>query len=299
MWLIAGTLPDPNFPLHIKGVEADYTVDGDELILPGRVSVPIERGTAALAATALLTCSAYGYRPPRLLAAGDTGRGTGSAALYFWLTQHLPKLQPQGITFHYFFPDLDLHNKLLSVLQEMTPPPFLTADAGFMYVAKMSGYADGYDLFTPDPGELAFLADEKAPHPFYTRGFLLNDEENIPELYARAAASGNCPANLIIKGKIDYIICDGKIQATVTEPSVPAMECIGGTGDLVTGLATAFLAGGLSVCVAGKAAAQTARLLAHHCQPTPATQAKELILRLPEMLRELGPNLPVPLLKTN
>ena len=49
-----------------------------------------------------------------------------------------------------------------------SPKPTLVADAGFMYVAKMSGYADAYDLFTPEAGELAILADEKAPHPFYT-----------------------------------------------------------------------------------------------------------------------------------
>jgi len=35
----------------------------------------------------------------------------------------------------------------------------------------MSGNAQSFDLFTPDAGELAFLADEEAPHPFYTRGF--------------------------------------------------------------------------------------------------------------------------------
>jgi len=45
----------------------------------------------------------------------------------------------------------------------------LIADAGFMYAAKMSGQASKYDLFTPDVGELAFLADEEAPHLFYTR----------------------------------------------------------------------------------------------------------------------------------
>jgi hypothetical protein len=51
-------------------------------------------------------------------------------------------------------------------LNEVNPRPLLCADAGYMYVAKMSGYAASYDLFFPDAGELAFLADENAPHPY-------------------------------------------------------------------------------------------------------------------------------------
>lgn len=99
-----------------------------------------------------------------------------------------------------------------------------------MYVAKMSGYADAYDLFTPDLGELAFLADETAPHPFYTRGFLLAEEKDLPALMRRAQAHGNCPPNLIVKGRTDHIVCNGMLAATVDTPSVEAMECIGGTG---------------------------------------------------------------------
>jgi ADP-dependent NAD(P)H-hydrate dehydratase / NAD(P)H-hydrate epimerase len=55
-----------------------------------------------------------------------------------------------------------------------------------MYAAKMSGQAPSYDVFTPDMGELAFLADESAPHPFYTRGFILHEENRAPELIKRA-----------------------------------------------------------------------------------------------------------------
>ena len=65
----------------------------------------------------------------------------------------------------------------------------LIADAGFMYVAKMSGAAPLYDLFTPDVGELAFLADEDAPAPLLHRGFILH-EDNSPDLIARAYSSG-------------------------------------------------------------------------------------------------------------
>ena len=59
----------------------------------------------------------------------------------------------------------------------------------------------------------------------------------------------------------------------------------GGTGDLVTGLVTAFLAGGLPLCRAALSTARATRLLARHCAPTPATQVGELIARLPEVLQ--------------
>lgn len=157
-------------------------------------------------------------------------------------------------------------------LQALEHKPLLAADAGFMYVAKMSGYADAYDLFTPDPGELAFLADEKAPHPFYTRGFLLAEEEDIPGLLARARQHGNCPSNLIIKGQADYIVCNGEIRATVTDPSVAAMECIGrygrsgyGPGHGFSGRGPAPLPGG-AFRRAGRASAGPA-LRAHPGHP--------------------------------
>jgi len=71
---------------------------------------------------------------------------------------------------------VDWHNRVLFQIQGLAEKPVLIADAGFMYAAKMSGQAELYDLFTPDIGELAFLADEAAPHPFYTRGFILHEE---------------------------------------------------------------------------------------------------------------------------
>lgn len=285
MWLIAGTLPDPGFELCPEAVQAGSRVENDALILPGGRAVPVQRGTAALAATAVLASEAYGFPAPGLLAAGDTGQGAGSRRIYAWLEAHLANLAPSGLTFHYLYPDLDWHNRLLMALQALEQKPILAADAGFMYVAKMSGYADAYDLFTPDLGELAFLADEKAPHPFYTRGFLLAEEANVPELLERARRHGNCPPHMIVKGGTDYIVCDGEIAATVAHPSVAAMECIGGTGDLVTGLATAFLAGGVPLCRAALAAARAARFLARECAPTPSTQVGELIRRLPRVLR--------------
>ena len=285
MWCIVGTLPDPDFALCTAGLEGPSTVAGGLLHLPDGQAVPVQRGTAALAATAILACEVLGVAPPRLLLAGDPGSGAGSRAIYAWLEQNLAQLAPTGLTFHYLFPDQDWHNRVLMAVQELAARPLMVADAGFMYVAKMSGYADAYDLFTPDLGELAFLADEKAPHPFYTRGFLLAREDDVPPLLQRALEHGNCPKNLIIKGSKDYIVVDGRVIATVGAPSVPAMECIGGTGDLVTGLATAFLCGGAAMDEACMAAARMARLLAQLCAPNPGTQIGELIEMLPEAMR--------------
>ena len=289
MWCIVGTLPDPDFALCTAGLEGQSTVAGGLLHLPDGQSVPVQRGTAALAATAILACEVLGVAPPRLLLAGDPGSGAGSRAIYAWLEQNLAQLAPTGLTFHYLFPDQDWHHRVLMAVQELAARPLMVADAGFMYVAKMSGYADAYDLFTPDLGELAFLADEKAPHPFYTRGFLLAQEDDVPPLLQRALEHGNCPKNMIIKGSKDYIVLDGQIATTVDAPSVASMECIGGTGDLVTGLTTAFLCAGASMGDAHMgeactAAARMARLLAQHCAPTPGTQIGELIEKLPEAL---------------
>lgn len=292
MWCIAGTLPNPDLPLLLAGMEGESAVEHGLLRLPDGLTVPVERGSAALAATAILTCQELGLAAPRLLLAGDSGSGAGSRAAYAWLEGHLAELSPRGLTFHYLFPDLDWHNRVLMAARAAPSPPIMAADAGFMYVAKMSGYADAYDLFTPDLGELAFLADEKAPHPFYTRGFLLAREDDAPALLQRAMQHGNCAANMIIKGARDYIVEQGRITATVDAPSVPAMECIGGTGDLVTGLVTAFLCGGAPMGEACTAAARVARLLARHCAPNPGTTIGELIGQLPQTLRTAGAALP-------
>lgn len=282
MWCIAGSVPEADFSLAPP--DGPLRLAGATLRLPDGRGVPVERGTAALAATALLACEALGTDAPHALLAGDIGTGDGSRRLYAWLCDNAARLAPRGMTFHYLFPDADWHNRVLLALQALPRPPLMLADAGFMYAAKMSGYADAYDLFTPDVGELAFLADEKAPHPFYTRGFLLAEDHNIPPLLERVLAHGNCPRHLLIKGAADHIVCEGELRAVIDSPSVPAMECIGGTGDIVTGLVTAFAAAGWPLCAACQAASRSARRLAVLCEPRPDTPVADLIRRLPDAL---------------
>ncbi|MEG2171951.1 MAG: NAD(P)H-hydrate dehydratase [Desulfovibrionaceae bacterium] len=285
MWLIVGTVPHEDFPLTF-GVSR---MEGDHLYV-GEQRVSVDRGTAALAAAAWLTCATYhetGAAPqeccvPHLLLVGDTGDGKGSRAVYAWLVENLVTLAAQpsalcGLTFHYLFPDVDWHNRVLMSIEMLARKPLLVADAGFMYVAKMSGYADAYDLFTPDVGEMAFLADENAPHPFYTRGFLLATENDIPTLLTRAHSHGNCAQNLIVKGAKDYVVQGANILDTVDSPAVEAMEAIGGTGDIVTGIVTGLLALGLPMREACLKAVRTSRLLAHMAAPDPATQVGELL----------------------
>lgn len=257
-WMICGTVPDASFPL----TGGRWRLDGGFLHAEGGGIAPlsVQRGTPALLGTALLTCETLGVEPPTALLAGDTGNGDGSRKLYSRLAASPSLSGVRGITFHYLFPDLDGHNRVLMALEEADPKPVLVADAGFMYVAKMSGYADAYDLFTPDAGELAFLADEKAPHPFYTRGFLLAADEDIPSLVERAYQHGNAARFLLIKGKVDHLVEGGRFLGDVSEPQVAALEPIGGTGDLVTGLVTGLLAGGMEMPQACLTAARPAGL---------------------------------------
>ena len=57
MWIIAGTIPDPDFSLLVPEGPAPRSASLSEagLHLPDGRTVPVERGTAALAATALQT----------------------------------------------------------------------------------------------------------------------------------------------------------------------------------------------------------------------------------------------------
>ncbi len=281
-WLICGTVPDPSFPL----VSCQWRLEGGLLYssAPDIPPLSVQRGTPALMGAAILACETLGTPPPSALLVGDIGTGDGSRSLYSHLASSPHLSVWQGLTFHYLFPDVDGHNRVLMAVQALETMPLLVADAGFMYVAKMSGYADAYDLFTPDVGELAFLADEKAPHPFYTRGFLLAADEDIPALVARAYEHGNASRFLLVKGKVDHLIEAGQFLGSITEPQVPALEPIGGTGDLVAGLVTGLLAAGMDMKSACLTAARASRLAGFLARPTPAARIVDLLPLVPQAL---------------
>ncbi|EFI34344.1 sugar kinase [Desulfonatronospira thiodismutans ASO3-1] len=282
-WLIVGTVPEEDFPL----VHGPVEVHSQSLRVLER-EVKIARGTPALAAFTAMAAREMGLSMPHVMLVGDTGDGQGSRALYAHLVEMVDKLEIEGFTFHYLLPDIYWHNQVLWAIQEKLPSAMLVADAGFMYVAKMSGFAADYDLFTPDIGEMCFLADETAPHPFYTRGFLLEDESKVEEYISRAYSEQNAARHLLVKGAKDYIVRDDVILDTVSEPSVAAMEAIGGTGDSLTGIVTARLMAGEDIPAACHKSALTNRHLGVLGRPTPAYSIGHLLPYLAGAMQEAG-----------
>ncbi|MFH1114737.1 MAG: NAD(P)H-hydrate dehydratase [Pseudomonadota bacterium] len=278
-WLIVGTIPDDGFPL----LEAPCTLRNGLLTL-GDHAVTVARGTPALIAAAVIAARDLHIEPPTALVAGDTGKGQGSEKIYRHLLKIVPRLSHSLLVFHYLQPDLDWHNRVFLALQELVQRPCLIADAGYMYVAKMSGLAPSYDLFTPDIGELAFLADESAPHPFYTRGFLLQEEDTAEDLIQRAYEHENASRYLLVKGRHDLVASVEGILARVSQPCVENMEPIGGTGDTLTGIAAALIQSGRPIPEAAFLAAKANRFLGLLANPTPAFSVSDLLPSLPEAL---------------
>lgn len=279
MLAIVGTVPVEEFPMLAGEVEL-----GKDWLILDKMRIPINRGTPALLAATIAAGEVLGNPRPFAYLVGDIGTGKGSRRLYDHLTRHLLKAAFEVVTFHYLQPDVDWHNRVLFALEEMKPKPVLIADAGFMYAAKMSGQAGSYDLFTPDAGEVAFLADEEAPHPFYTRGFILHEDNRVPELIKRAYEHDNAARILLVKGRRDYIASREGILATVEEPVVEALEPVGGTGDTVTGIVSALVASGMGVEDSALLAAKVNRLAGLYANPTPATQVLDMIRQIPRAL---------------
>jgi hypothetical protein len=273
---VVGTVPQPDFPLAAGRVH--FT--GEVISLEGH-QAPVHRGTPALLAAACQVGEVLGRPPVWGYLVGDIGRGEGSRRLYEYLTRHLGRTDFHSIAFHYLMPDVDWHQRVLFAVGEMARRPVLMADAGFMYAAKMSGQALEYDLFTPDVGELAFLADETAPHPVYTRGFILHENNRAADLIARAYDHDNAARVLLTKGSRDYLAGPKGIMASINHPNHEAMEAIGGTGDTLTGIVAALIAAGYDIHTAAVMAARTNRVAGHLAQPTPATQVLEIIRQIP------------------
>ncbi|MDQ7781563.1 MAG: NAD(P)H-hydrate dehydratase [Desulfomonilaceae bacterium] len=280
-WLIVGTVTYEEFPLLL----GRCSLENGTLNVGGK-AVPVARGTPALISAAVLAAQLLQTEPPTALLAGDTGKGRGSERIYGHLVNTLPGLSDSLIVFHYLQPDIDWHNRILLGLQEMRDRPTLVADAGYMYVAKMSGFADSYDLFTPDIGELAFLADESAPHPFYTRGFLLQEEDKAEELVERAYEHQNAARYLLVKGKCDLVASADGILARIHEPCVENMEPIGGTGDTLTGIVAALIQSGKPIAEAATLAAASNRFMGLLSNPTPAFSVSDLLPRLADAVTE-------------
>lgn len=279
MLAVVGTVPEPDFPL----LTGKVTLEDEHISVHGK-KVSVNRGTPALLAAAVKVTELLGQENPFCFLIGDIGRGDGSKKLYEYLADHIGHTRFHTIAFHYLQPLIEWHNRILAAIKTISPGPALIADAGSMYMAKMSGQSGAYDLFTPDIGELAFLADEVAPHPFYTRGFILHEQNHAPDLINRIYAHGNAPRYLLVKGIKDYVVNKEGVQGIVDNPVEESMEAIGGTGDTLTGIVSALSASGMHIEEAAILAARTNRLAGSYAHPTPATQVMEIIRYIPAAL---------------
>jgi hypothetical protein len=279
MLVIVGTVPLKDMPLTTDFCKFDH-----EKLTVDDVDLPLINGTSALVATAAQTCSALKIEKPYAVLAGDIGTGEGSKLIYRHLRDtRIPAAEKTVIAMHYIKPNVLYAKDAIKTLRRR-PNTTLIADAGSLYVAKAAGLAKDFDLFTPDPGEMAFLADPEAMHPAYVRSFIFDAINVVPALIAQAYKYGNAAKALLVKGVTDYIVDDGKIVGEVSQPSIPALEAVGGTGDTLVGIASALIAAGYGVTDAAVLAAKANRLMGALAKPNPATKVWEMIRFIPEAL---------------
>lgn len=284
MLLICGTIPLDDFPLTL----GEALFDGDALVVNG-TALPCTQGTAALVSAAFMTSVHLGTHPPRVLLAGDRGTGKGSRMIYDDLIRDLPSMAPDVLILHYLLPVMGLMKKVCQSADQCRRRPFMIADAAAMYAAKSAGLAPRFDIFTPDLSELAFLADPEASHPAYvSRHLFESDASRIPDLVSAAYRHLNAAGMLLVKGSTDHVAEHGKILKRIAEPDIPELEAIGGTGDTLTGMLSAFIDGGLRPLEAAVLAAKTNRLAGLIARATPATKIREIIAAIPEALKNKG-----------
>ncbi|MEW6189702.1 MAG: NAD(P)H-hydrate dehydratase [Actinomycetota bacterium] len=282
MLLIAGTVPiKENF-----FIEGEAELKGDHLLVDGH-EIPCTQGTASMVSAAAITTDYLGIDAPYVILAGDIGDGRGSKMLFRHLIDDIPKIAPRVLALHYFLPIIPLIEKVMVSVKKCAKRPILIADAGAMYAAKAAGLSSRFDVFTPDAGEMAFLADPDATHPAYIRHHLFEtDIAKAPGLIKAAFDRGDLPKTLLVKGPKDYIANHGEILATIDEPNIPSMEAIGGTGDTITGLISAFVHAELESHEAAIIAAKTNRMAGKFANVTPASKIWEVISQFPAVFKE-------------
>ncbi len=282
MMLVAGTVPIKDLPLTMGKSKAE----GEFLVVNDR-SIPAAQGTGAMISAALATTNYLKLEAPHVLLAGDIGHGNGSREIYEYLIQRVADISPQVLALHYCLPDMVLMRRLCKCIQGCPRQPLMVADAGPMYAAKAAGLAPHFDIFTPDATEMAFLADPKATHPAYIARHLFSAEtDQTPKLVAMAHRHKGTSRLLLVKGPIDYVIGNGEILDTIAEPVIPALEAIGGTGDTITGMISAFAYAELELHEAAIIAAKANRMAGRFARATPATRVWHIISQLPAVFKE-------------
>ncbi len=282
MLIIAGTVPVDGLPLTFGEVR----LDGEGLLVDGK-RIPCTQGTGAMISAAVVTTEYLKVEGPRALVVGDSGRGEGSREMYEYLIGNVARLSPSVLALHYCLPDMTLTRRLCDAVGGCSRRPALIADASSMYAAKAAGLAAEFDVFTPDASEIAFLADPDAMHPAYIARHLFDTEvADVPRLIAAAYKLKDAAKTMLVKGAIDYIVRDGQVIETLSEPDVPALEAIGGTGDTITGLVAAFVSAGLEPHEAAILAARSNRMAGQEAAVTPATRVWRIVARFPDVFKQ-------------
>lgn len=255
----------------------------------GQTEIPKEMhsiGAVAMMAAASRTAEALGIEPPMSVVAGDLGDGAGSKMVYKYLTQDAGALGASTVTVHYILPLRKEFMDFVEMADYWLKRPFMIADAGALLIAKATKVCDKFDLFTPDAGEISFLADPEAGHPAYVKAAIFEvDTSEVPRLIRVAYESKNAPRYLLVKGPTDYIVDGGNVVHKISEPNIPVLEAMGGTGDTITGMISVLVSGGFDPVKAGLIAAKANRLAGQLCNPTPRTQVFELIDHIAEAVR--------------
>jgi NAD(P)H-hydrate repair Nnr-like enzyme with NAD(P)H-hydrate dehydratase domain len=262
-------------------------IDNDYLNIEN-VRFPIERGTAAMAAACAQVCRFYGLPLPLCVFGGDTSDGKGTDLMFREVNVSIEKYSPDIITLHYLFPKIAYGEPFISRVNSLPKRPQLIADAGGMYLMKTIKKSHLFDVFTPDEGELLFLADEFAAHPLYVRSELLKKVTDTSSLVESAYRHKNAARTLVVKGVVDRIYRDGVRIKECRGPNIPAMEAIGGTGDTITGMLS-----GLRYRKdedADYKALVVNRLIGQRINCTPATQISEFIRAIPAVLEDYEKN---------
>ncbi len=292
MLVVAGTVPIEDLPLTVgrPRLKNGFLIIDD-------IEIPCTMGTAAMISTAIVTCKYLSMDTPLWITAGDLGDGSGSRDIYEYLTVAAcntisptsPYVKLDILAMHYMMPIMGLMRNVVDSFEASGNKPILIADAGSMYAAKSAGLATKFDVFTPDAGEMAFLADPQATHPAYIQHYIFGIDavsSEIPRLIEQAYKNGNAAKVLIVKNPVDHIALEGRIIATVSEPNIPVLESIGGTGDTITGLVSAFLAAGFDLDKAAIAAAKANRMAGKYANPTTATKIWEIISQFPQVFKK-------------
>ncbi len=277
---IAGTVPIRDFP--VTWGEALY--ENGNLII-GDKRIPGGMGTASMISAAAAVTSFLGINPPRVLIAGDIGNASGSRKIYQELITGLQQISPNILALHYLQPIVSVMKRVIGAAEKCSALPAIIADAGSMYAVKAAGMARKCCYLTPDFAELKFLADPDAMHPAYICNyFIRTGTSDVEELVNSAYRHGNSSPYIFVKGTTDYIVHEGAIVARVNEPDIPALEPVGGTGDTITGLISAFIYAGNAPERAGYIAARLNRMAGKYARIQPDSRVHHLISEFDKIL---------------